>query len=68
MIRENKSVAYSYESGDESLPHLKDMVSDVEDPKKSSILSYLKTNCIIACPGIIHDQINPDKVIGCGNL
>ena len=68
MLRENKSVKYSYETGDESLPHLKDMVSDEEDPEKSKIVAYLQTHCIVACPGIIHDEINPDRVIGYGNL
>ena len=67
MIREIRSVYYSYERGDESLPHLKDLVSKDPDPMKDKIMDYLRTHCIAACPGIVHDEINPDKVIGCGN-
>ena len=63
-----KQVLYSFEHGDETLPHLKDLVSEVQDPEKSRILSYLRLHCILACPGIIHDEINSDKVIGCGNI
>ena len=68
MKRENKQVLYSFESGEDSLPHLKDLVSEVEDPEKSRILSYLRLHCILACPGIIRDEINPEKTIGCGNI
>ena len=52
------------EYGDETLSHLKDLVLEVEDPEKSRILSYLRLHCILACPGIIHDEIDPDKIIG----
>ena len=68
MKHEHIQVKYLYEHGDESLPHLKDLVSDVPDPMKSKIMGYLRTHCILACPGIIKDEINPDKTIGCGNL
>lgn len=68
MKRDNKQIAYSYEHGDKTLPHLKDLVSDTPDSKKSMIMSYLKTPCILACPGIIYDMINPDEVIGAGNI
>lgn len=68
MKRNNKSFFYSYESGDTSLPHIKDLASSIEDPEKSKIISYLKTHCIAACPGIVYDAINPDKVIGYGNI
>ena len=66
--RENRKVKYSYEHGDRSLQHLKDMVSDTPDPEKSRIMSYLRTHCIAACPGIVKDEINPEKSIGSGNL
>ena len=68
MKREHIHVKYSYEHGDESLPHLKDLVSDIPDPMKSKIMGYLRTHCILACPGIIKDEINPEKTIGYGNL
>lgn len=68
MKHEHRPVIYCYECGDESLPHLKDLVSDKEDPMKSKILAYLRTNCILACPGILEDQITPKKYSGSGNL
>lgn len=68
MKREHKQVLYSFEHGDETLPQLKDLVSDNKDPEKSRILSYLRLHCILACPGIIHDEIDPGKIIGCGNI
>jgi len=68
MKREIIRVAYSYEHGDESLPHLKEMVSEVSDPEKPIIMNYLNTHCIMACPGIIYDEITPGKVIGAGNV
>lgn len=67
MKRQNNRVAYSYEHGDKSLPHIKDLVSDVPDVEKKKIMEYLRTNCVMTCPGIVHDEINPEKVIGCGN-
>ena len=68
MKRDRKSIAYSYEHGNESLLHLKDMVSEVEDPEKNKIMSYLRTHCIVASPGVIRDEISPDEIIGCGNI
>ena len=68
MKRERKIIAYSFEHGDKSLPCLKDLISDKEDPEKSRILSYLRMNCIAASPGIVVDEINPERYIGCGNL
>ena len=68
MKRQTKFVAYSFEHGDESLPHLKDLVSEIEDPEKSKILSYLRIWCPLSCPGIVHDEINPDRVIGDGSI
>ena len=68
MIREKKHIAYSFEHGDKSLPHLKDLVSDVPDAEKNRIIQYLKTNCIAACPGIIQDEIFPGKIIGSGHI
>ena len=67
MKRERLPVIYSYEHGDESLPHLRDLVSDTPDPMKGKILGYLRTHCIWACPGIIMDEINPEFTIGSGN-
>ena len=68
MIREERPVFYSYEHGDKSLPHLKDMVSGTLDPEKNKILDYLKTHCIVACAGVVRDEISPDSVIGCGDV
>ena len=61
-------VSHSYEHGDKSLPRLKDMVSDKPDPEKKTLIHYLRTNCVLACPGIFHDEITPGKVIGAGNI
>lgn len=60
-------VKYSYEHGDTSLPKLKDLVSAIEDPEKTKILAYLRTNDVIACLGAIRDEINPDRYIGHGD-
>lgn len=68
MKHEYRPVIYCYECGDESLPHLKDLVSEKEDPMKSKILAYLRTNCNLACPGILEDKITHGKTIGAGNL
>lgn len=68
MKRENRLIAYSFEHGDESLPHIRDLVSDIPDPEKNRIISYLKTHCVMACAGMIQDQINPEQVIGFGNV
>ena len=61
-------VKISYEHGDKSLPHLKDLISKTPDPMKDKIMSYLKTHCILACPGIIRDEIDPSQTIGCGDV
>lgn len=68
MKRENKSIAYSFESGDETLPHLRELVSENPDPEKTKILRYLKTHCILACAGMIQDEITSGKIIGYGNI
>ena len=68
MKRQSKQVCYSYEHGDQSLPKLEDLVSDIADPEKSLIISYLNTHCILACSGIRYDEITPGKVIGAGNV
>ena len=68
MKREAIPVAYSHEHGDENLPFLKDLVSVTEDLEKPLIMSYLKTHCVMACPGIIYDEITPGKIIGAGNV
>jgi len=61
-------VAYSFEHGDKSLPHLKEMVSNVEDLEKSKIIAYLQTNMIYGCPGIVRDEIaGGDAIIGSGH-
>lgn len=62
-----KQVGFCYEYGGEGLPHLKDLVSDVEDPQKGKIIAYLDTNCVLACPGIIDDIITPGEIIGSGD-
>lgn len=68
MKRDSKEVAYAFEYGDETLPHIKDLISEKPDPEKEKILTYLKTHCIIACAGIFSDEIDPEKVIGYGNV
>ena len=68
MKREIRQVNYSYEHGDESLPYLKDLVSETPDLEKSKIVAYLKTHCILASPGIKYDEITPGKTIGSGNI
>ena len=68
MKREHKPVNYSYEHGDVSLPHLKDLVSESPDPMKEKILGYLRTHCTVTCPGIVKDEINPEITIGYGNI
>lgn len=67
-VKRLKSVNYSYEYGDKSLPYLKDLVSEKEDPEKQKIMSYLRKHNIAACPGIVEDVIEPDKTIGYGDL
>lgn len=47
MKHEHIQVRYTFEHGDESLPHLKDLVSDIPDPMKWKIMGYLRTHCII---------------------
>ncbi len=68
MRREIRQVNYSYEHGDESLPKLKELVSETPDPEKSKIVAYLKTHCILASPGIKNDEITPGEIIGCGHI
>lgn len=68
MKRESKWVAYSYEHGDKSLPHLKDLISDTPDPEKNKLIDYLETNCTMVRIAIVHDEICPDKIIGNGNI
>lgn len=62
-----QTVEYSYESGDESLPHLKELAGNTPDEHKDIILEYLNENCICACAGIVQDIVSPDKTIGCGS-
>lgn len=68
MKREKKCVAYSYEHGNKSLPHLKDLVSDKPDAEKKKIIEYLETHCVTACGGIIKDEICNENTIGHGNI
>ena len=68
MIQPKKAVHYAYEHGDPSLPRLKDLVSDTPDPEKATILDYLRTNCIMTCPGVRRDEITPGMSIGVGNV
>lgn len=63
-----RQVLYSYEYGDKSLPHIKNMVSDKPDSQKSKIIAYLKTHCIMSSPGMIKDIIDPKEIIGFGNI
>lgn len=62
-----KSVLYSYEHGDEKLPRLKELISDIPDPQKDIIIDYLKTNCVMVCPGSVEDEIEPGNRIGSGD-
>ena len=62
-----KPVLYSYEHGDKKLSRLKEMVSDIPDPQKNIIIDYLKTNCVMVCPGSMEDEINPGNRIGSGD-
>lgn len=59
MIREKKHIAYSFEHGDKSLPHLKDLVSDVPDAEKNNpiCMSVRLTVCIDQAPRYICRQI-----------
>ncbi len=68
MKRNNIKVAFAYEYGDKSLPPIKELVSDNQDSEKRKILDYLQENCVLTCPGIVTDIINPDKSIGYGNV
>jgi hypothetical protein len=61
-------VVYSREHGDSTLPKLADMVSKTPDPYKDLILDYLGEHCIAGCPGVRHDAVNPNEVIGSGHL
>lgn len=64
-------VNYSYEHGDKSLPPLKDLVSDIEDPEKAKIIAYLNMNMIYTrmTPrgDMEDDEITPGEKIGVGH-
>lgn len=64
MKRDLRQVFYSYEHGDESLPRLKDLVSETPDPERSRILAYLRTHCISTTTLSKIDEINPEKRTG----
>ena len=68
MKRDHIGVEFCREYGDESLPPLKELVSETPDEKKAIILSYLRTHCILACPGIVRDVLDPESTIGHGDL
>ena len=36
--------------------------------KKKIIPEYLREHCVICCPGTERDIINPDEIIGYGNI
>lgn len=63
-----KDVKFCKEYGDESLPSIKELTSNTPDPAKDIILSYLRTNLILASPGIIKDLFNPSETIGSGDI
>lgn len=66
----SREVAYSFEHGDPSLPPLRELVSSTPDPEKEKILRYLRLRFHhqLACPGIVQDEIDPENVIGGGDL
>ena len=68
MKRDNIPVKYSKEYGDESLPPLKDLVSDTPDSHKGIILDYLREHCVLARPGIVRDILDTEHSIGCGHI
>ena len=63
-----KDVHFCKEYGSESLPSIKELVSDTPDPAKDIILSYLRTNLILASPGIVKDLFNTNETIGSGDI
>ena len=68
MERTRIPIAFCREYSDESLPPLKDLVSSSPDEKKELILDYLKTNYMLACPGVVYDILDPKSVIGDGSM
>lgn len=60
-------IAFSAEYGDKTLPSLKELSTDIPDENKSIILDYLKTNLILACPGIEHDILDENCIVGRGD-
>ena len=65
MKREIRQVNYSYEHGDESLPNLKKLVSEISKPEKARS-QRIKNTLYLGIPMDKYDEINPDKTIGCG--
>lgn len=64
MKRDHIHVVFCREYGDESLPPLRELVSEKPDEKKSVILDYLRTHCILASPGVVRDILDPESTIG----
>lgn len=64
MKREHIRVEFCREYGSETLPPLKELVSDIPDEKKDIILDYLRTHCILASPGVVRDILDPGSIIG----
>ena len=68
MKREHIRVEFCREYGSETLPPLKELVSDIPDEKKDVILDYLRTHCILASPGVVQDILDPGSIIGHNDL
>lgn len=68
MERSHIDVRFAYEYGDKSLPKIKELVCEKPDSQKKIILEYLREHCVICCPGTERDIINPDEIIGYGNI
>lgn len=68
MERSHIDVRFAYEYGDKSLPKIKELVCEKPDSQKKIIPEYLREHCVICCPGTERDIINPDEIIGYGNI
>ena len=68
MKREYRHVNYSAEHGDPARPHLSELVSEIPDPEKGRILSYLRVHCVAVSPGKKEDEISPGRSIGSGDI
>jgi PAS domain-containing protein len=68
MERSHIDVRFAYEYGDKSLPKIKELVCEKPDSQKKIIPEYLREHCVICWPGTERDIINPDEIIGYGNI